>query len=252
MSTREMIKLEEVTKHFLNVELKKKVTALKEITLSIREGEFLCIIGSSGCGKTTLLKLLAGFDNPTSGQVFFKNAAIQGPRREMFLISQVNTLYPWLTVSQNIEFGLKIQGYDKKQRKQIALESLSAVGLSQFAHFRPHELSLGMKHKVELVRAFSLNPEVLLMDEPFGVLDALSRNMLQDELIKIWGNTKKTVVFVTHNLEEAVYLSDRVIVFTPLPGRVKAEINIAIPRPRSRLDGAMHFFSKKVFSALTI
>jgi len=250
LSAHKIIHLENVTKSFLNIELKRKITALKEINLSVEEGEFICIIGPSGCGKTTVLNLLAGFENPTFGRIFFKGSEIKGPGPRRVMISQVSTLYPWLTVYQNIEFGLKLQGLRRKQRREIAREYLSFVGLKAFGNSRPHELSGGMGQKVALGQALALNPDVLLMDEPFGALDALSRIKLQDELLRIWNHTQKTVIFVTHNVEEAVYLGDRVIVFTPLPGKVRANIVIDIPRPRTRLDGNIHLAQKVVLSEL--
>ena len=211
------------------------LAALDRINLSVEEGEFLCLIGPSGCGKSTLLYLLAGLETPTQGQVFADGQPVRGTDPSRVLIFQETALFPWLNVQANVEFGLKMKGIAREKRAEIALQLLGMVHLGSFARAWIHELSGGMRQRVALARALAVDPAVLLMDEPFGALDAMTRDMLHGELQEIWLNTHKTVVFVTHNVREAVVLGDRVLVMSPRPGRVVAEHRIHLPRPR-RID----------------
>jgi NitT/TauT family transport system ATP-binding protein len=201
--------------------------ALRSATLEVDRGEFVCVVGGSGSGKTTLLNILAGLDRPTSGR-----AHVHG---RVALVFQEPALLPWLTAAGNVALALELRGVKSAERKRIAVELLSRVHLSGFEHRRPHELSGGMKQRVALARALAQEPDVLLMDEPFGALDAISRDLLQEELERIWRESRLTVLFVTHNAREAVRLGDRVMVFTSRPGRVAHEVRIDLPRPR-RLD----------------
>jgi len=211
------------------------LAALDRINLSVEEGEFLCLIGPSGCGKSTLLYLLAGLETPTQGQVFADGQPVRGTDPSRVLIFQETALFPWLNVQANVEFGLKMKGIAREKRAEIALQLLGMVHLGSFARAWIHELSGGMRQRVALARALAVDPAVLLMDEPFGALDAMTRDMLHGELQEIWLNTHKTVVFVTHNVREAVVLGDRVLVMSPRPGRFVAEHRISLPRPR-RID----------------
>lgn len=206
--------------------------ALKNINLEVRAGEFLCVVGPSGCGKSTLLHAIAGLQKQTSGQVLIDGASVQGPGTDRILIFQELGLFPWLTVAQNVEFGMRMKSLTKSEREARVREYLRLVHLQQFKDSYTHQLSGGMRQRVALVRALATEPDVLLMDEPFAALDAQTRDLLHDELEKIWAATRKTIVFVTHNVREAVRLGDRVVVLTFRPGQVKREYEIDLPRPR--------------------
>jgi ABC-type nitrate/sulfonate/bicarbonate transport system ATPase subunit len=231
-----MIELRKVSKLFYNDETGEVVQALHDITLSVEENEFVCVLGPSGCGKSTLLNLVAGFERPTSGQVLFDGHAIQRPGPERGVVFQEAALLPWLTVEQNVDFGLRNLGYDRDERKERVQRFVSLVGLSDFRRARPHQLSGGMKQRVQIARVLALSPRALLMDEPFGALDAQTRDHLQEELLHIWEIERKTVLFVTHNVEEAVYLADRVVVLAPAPEGIIADVPLFIPRPRDRFS----------------
>jgi NitT/TauT family transport system ATP-binding protein len=208
---------------------RRQVAALDSIDLTVDKGEFVCLVGASGCGKTTLLNILAGLDTPTAGRT-----AVQGRTGLMF---QEAALMPWLTTAKNVELALKLRGVPKKERPDIVQSLLRSVRLDGFADKRPHELSGGMRQRVALARAFAQDADVLLMDEPFGALDAMTRDILHDELERLWRDRSLTVVFVTHNVREAVRLGDRVLVLTSRPGRVAHEVSVDIDRPR-RIEAA--------------
>jgi NitT/TauT family transport system ATP-binding protein len=203
-----------------------RLTALEDITLDVRTGEFLALVGPSGCGKSTLLDLLGGLTPPTSGRILLDGRPIAGPARDRGIVFQQYALFPWRTAAENIEFGLDIAGLKPKQRRDIALHHLDLVGLSAFADRYPHELSGGMKQRVAIARSLAYDPEVLLMDEPFAALDAQTRETLQGELLRIWRSTGKTIVFITHGIDEAVVLGQRVAIMTSRPGRIKRVIDI--------------------------
>ena len=213
---------------------KETVDSLLNINVEIRDGEFICILGPSGCGKTTLLRIIAGLESPTSGQVLIDGAVIDRPNPKLGMIFQDYSLYPWRTVNENIAFGLELRGVGKVERDKIGEEYLELAGLSGFGNSYPYELSGGMRQRVAVVRALAVNPVVLLMDEPFGALDAQTRNRLQHDLLEIWEKTKKTILFVTHSVDEAVFLADRIVVLTPRPGHVCEIINVDHLRPRDR------------------
>jgi NitT/TauT family transport system ATP-binding protein len=209
------------------------VHALDRISLNVGEGEFLCLVGASGCGKSTLLNIIAGLEKPDSGAVMADGKPIAGPGRERLVMFQEAALFPWLDVMGNVLFGLKLKpGLQKKDRLDVARYYLELVGLSRFERANIHELSGGMKQRVALARALAPNPRVLLMDEPFAALDALTREQLYGDIQRIWKARKKTIVFVTHNVREAACLGDRVVLFSPHPGRVQEEFVIDLPRPR--------------------
>jgi NitT/TauT family transport system ATP-binding protein len=207
--------------------------ALDHVSLTVSEGEFVCLVGPSGCGKSTLLNLIAGLDTPDSGSLVSDGQPITGTGRERMVMFQEHALFPWLDVMGNVLFGLRLKpNLTDKDRKEVAKYYLHLVGLERFAHSNIHELSGGMKQRVALARAMAPNPRVLLMDEPFASLDAMTREQLYEDIQKIWAARKKTIVFVTHNVREAVCLGDRVILFSPNPGRIREEFVISLPRPR--------------------
>ena len=207
-----------------------EVVALDGISLQVHEHELVSIVGASGCGKSTLLKIIAGLEEPTGGVLLLDGDPIEGPGRDRGMVFQEYTLYPWLTVRKNVEFGLT--GVPRRERTDVARQFLDVVGLAKFADNYPGELSGGMQQRVAIARALAYKPSVLLMDEPFGALDAQTRALMQDLLLKIWDEESLTVMFVTHDVDEAVYMSDRLYVLSARPGRVKEIVPISLPRPR--------------------
>ncbi len=224
--------------------------ALQNIDLEIEQGEFVCIVGPSGCGKSTLLHLLAGLDKPTTGQVIVDGNPVQGPGTDSILLLQELGLFPWLTVRQNVEFGMKMAGVSKDERKDRARTFLRMVHLSHFEDHYIHQLSGGMKQRVALARSLALHPKILLMDEPFAALDAQTRDMLHDELERLWKETSPTIVFVTHNVREAVRLGDRVLLMSFRPGRIKKQFQVTLPRPRHVEDSDVALMSKEILGQL--
>ena len=229
---------------------KDAIHVLEDINLEIDDGEFLCIVGPSGCGKTTLLNIIAGLEHSSRGSVYYKGSPVREPGPQRLVIFQDLALFPWLSVLQNVEFGLKLKGVPSRQREEIALEYLDMVNLLRFKDAYIHELSGGMKQRVALARAFAIDPEILLMDEPFTALDAQTRDMLHVELQKIWSKTKKTIIFVTHNVREAVCLGDRVIVFSSQPARIKASFPVKLDRPRHIEDPGLMDIARLVLKEL--
>jgi NitT/TauT family transport system ATP-binding protein len=210
-----------------------KVLALDQVSLQVGEGEFVCIVGASGCGKTTLLNIIAGLERPDSGRVLADGKPVVSPGRDRLVMFQESALFPWLDVFGNVLFPLKLKpNLTNKDRRDVAKYYLELVGLTRFERANIHELSGGMKQRVALARALAPNPRVLLMDEPFAALDALTREQLYGDLQRIWKERKKTIVFVTHNVREAACLGDRVLLFSPHPGRIQEEFQIDLPRPR--------------------
>lgn len=207
-----------------------QVTALTDINISIGDGEFFSIVGPSGCGKTTLLRILAGLDTASSGTASINVTTDDRPVNSM--VFQEQSIFPWMSVVDNVAYGLKLRGVPKKERYHIAEKYIRMIGLTKFAKAYPHQLSGGMKQRVSVARAFANDPEILLMDEPFGALDEQNRILLQQELLRIWDVSKKTTVFITHSIDEALCLSDRILIMTAHPGSVKAIIDVDLPRPR--------------------
>jgi NitT/TauT family transport system ATP-binding protein len=214
---------------------KSELTALAGIDLDITAGEFVVIVGPSGCGKSTLLELLGGLTEPDTGQILLDGAPVRGPGRDRGIVFQQYALLPWRTAQGNVEFGLEATGVPRAERARRAAEYLELVGLTEFADRHPHELSGGMKQRVAIARSLAFDPDVLLMDEPFAALDAQTRESLQDELLRIWRRTGKTVLFITHSIDEAVYLGQRVVVLTSRPGRIKSVVGIDLPH-RDEVD----------------
>lgn len=211
---------------------RQQISALQDFNLDIREGEFFTILGPSGCGKSTFLNVLAGLAHKTSGSITIDGRPAEGINLHQGVVFQGYALFPWRTVLQNIEMGLEIRKVPKRERKETAEHFLNLVGLSGFAHRYPHELSGGMRQRVAIARALAYSPDLLLMDEPFAALDAQTREILQAELLHIWEAHKKTIVFITHSLDEAIYLSDRIAVMTHRPGRIKSILDVPLARPR--------------------
>ncbi|AWN44921.1 sulfonate ABC transporter ATP-binding protein [Methylobacterium terrae] len=208
------------------------VVALENVTASIPSGQFVCLLGPSGCGKSTLLNAIAGFSPLTSGEIRMAGRPVVDPGPDRGMVFQEYALFPWMTVEQNIRFGLDIKGVARPEADGIVARIAGTLGLSDFLSRFPKELSGGMRQRVAIARILALDPPVMLMDEPFGALDALTRRTLQDELLRIWAEYRKTIVFVTHSIEEAIYLADRIVVLTYRPGRMKRDLIVPLPRPR--------------------
>ncbi len=219
------------------------LVALKDLDLKVEEGEFLSIVGPTGCGKTTLLNIIAGLEKPTSGSVDIGDRRVVGPGFDRGMMFQEGALLPWRTVAENVAFGLEIKGLDSGKRSAIANSYIELVGLSGFEDKYPYELSGGMAQRAALARTLAYDPEILLMDEPFASVDALTRERLQNELLRIWGAMRKTILFVTHSIDEAVYLADRVAVMSSRPGRIKSVVEVALPRPREDSRSSAEFYA---------
>jgi NitT/TauT family transport system ATP-binding protein len=238
-----MITVEGVCKRFWHGKGKRWVTALDNASLHVAAEEIVCVLGPSGCGKSTLLNLIAGFERPCAGRVLFNRTEVSGPGPDRGVVFQDHNLFPWLTAQQNVEFGLRNLGVSQEERHRRAEHYLRMVGLAEFADARPHTLSGGMKQRVALARTLVMSPQALLMDEPFGALDPISRDRLQDELLRILEQDRRarmSVLFITHNVAEAVFLADRVVLMGPPPQSTRKEITITLPQPRVRTSSAMN------------
>lgn len=211
-----------------------RITALSEVSLEIDTDEFVCVVGPSGCGKSTMLNLIAGLDTPTKGHVYVNGTEVCGPGAERGVVFQQYALFPWLTVQKNVEYGLKRKGMKSKEAASEAEKYLVLVGLSEFANAYPKELSGGMKQRVAIARAYAVKPQVLLMDEPFGALDAQTKTQLQSELVQTWRREKRTVFFITHDVEEAVTLAQRIVIMSARPGRIREIVRVDLPYPRDQ------------------
>jgi NitT/TauT family transport system ATP-binding protein len=227
-----------------------EVTALEGIDLAVAAGEFVCIVGPSGCGKSTLLQLLAGLEPVTTGIIRLDGREVRGAGADRGMVFQSHALFPWRTVLENIEFGLEVKGLGRAERRAVATRYAELVGLHGFEQAYPSELSGGMKQRVGIARALANEPEVLLMDEPFGSLDAQTREVMQQELLEIWRKTARTIVFVTHSVPEAVFLADRIAVMTARPGRIKAVIDVKLPHPRDVTAADFGQLMRPVYAAL--
>src|ERR1700733_12910823 len=227
-----------------------EVEALAPVDLAIPQGEFVCLIGASGCGKSTLLRIIAGFEEPTTGEASIGGKAITGPGRDRGMVFQDYVLFPWMTVRENISFGPRQRQLPKGEIEGIADEFIKMVGLERFADRYPSQLSGGMKQRVAIARVLANDASILLMDEPFGALDALTRERLQTELLTLWAATGLTVLFVTHAIEEAILLADRVIVMSPGPGRITADVPVALPRPRDVVSAPFNDMRRHVAGLL--
>lgn len=208
------------------------LVALYNVSLSVRDNEFVCLLGPSGCGKTTLIRIIAGLISQDRGEVLVNGVPVTTPGRDRCMVFQQFGLLPWRTVMGNVEFGLEIEGVPREKRQRICKDYLNLVGLAGFEDYYPHQISGGMQQRVGIARALSKQPDILLMDEPFGAVDAQTREQLQEELLKIWAKTNTMVIFVTHSIDESIYLSDRVVVMQARPGLIKREVRVDLPRPR--------------------
>ena len=245
MSTQPKLRLRNVTKQFTIRGDKSPFTAVQDISIDLAAGEFLVLVGPSGCGKSTLLDLLGGLTEPTSGEILLDGKPVTGPGLDRGIVFQQYALLPWRTARKNIEFGLEAKGLPAAERHQRAQEYLELVGLRGFADRYPHELSGGMKQRVAIARSLAFDPELLLMDEPFAALDAQTRESLQDELLRIWQATGKTILFITHGIDEALYLGQRVAVLTSRPGRVKKIVDVGIDRSAEDVRSSAGFRAQR-------
>jgi NitT/TauT family transport system ATP-binding protein len=223
------IQFRKVTKEFAVRDSDQPFVALSEVDLEVKEGEFLTLVGPSGCGKSTLLDLLTGLSRPTGGEILIDGRTVEGPGLDRGIVFQQYALFPWRTALGNVEFGLEAKAVPRKERKELGRSYLELVGLDGFADRYPHELSGGMRQRVAIARSLAFDPDVLLMDEPFAALDAQTRESLQEELLRIWEKTGKTIVFITHGIDEAVYLGQRVAVMSSRPGRIRQIIDVDFP-----------------------
>ena len=226
------------------------VEALQPMDLEIEPGEFIALVGPSGCGKSTLLNVLAGFIKPSTGKALVGNEVVVKPDIDHGVVFQDYALFPWLNVIDNVAFGLERQGIGKTERLRRAQENLDMVGLTDFSTKRVHELSGGMKQRVAIARVFATDPSIILMDEPFGALDALTRRFLQHQLLEIWQRNRKTVLFITHSVQEAIYLADRVVVMTARPGRIKLDMKIELEHPRDFTSDSFRAYEKTIYDQL--
>ncbi len=245
----ESIEVRHVSFEYVNG--RERVPAVKDLSFSVEASGFLCVVGPSGCGKTTLLNMLAGFLQPTTGEIRIGRQSVNGKSHDRGVVFQdFAQLFPWRTARRNVEFGLEMRGVAKQERSRVALEQLRLVGLEKFAEVYPHQLSGGMQQRVAIARALAHNPGVLLMDEPFAALDAMTRDEMQRMLTEVWQKTRKTAVYITHNVAEAVYLADQVLVLASHPCTLKAEIAIELPRPRDPLTAEFIAAQRKILGFL--
>ena len=249
MRASELLRVEHLSKTWASG-TNRAVHALDDFNFSVNRGEFVVIIGPSGCGKSTLLFTIAGLEQPTSGAVYLDGKPVIGPSPDRSLIFQEPSLFPWLSVLVNLEWGLKIKGLPKNERRERAVLYLKHVGLVDSLKKYPHELSGGMKQRVAIARALCLEPKVLLMDEPFAALDVQTRYKMQSFLLEIWDSIRTTIVFVTHHIDEAIHLADRVLVLTARPGRILREVPIELPRPREVASNAFDEYRSSFFASL--
>lgn len=242
----QQIVLENITKKFADLQV------LNNINLTIEKGEFAAIVGPSGCGKSTILRMIAGLDRPTSGRVSANGSEIVQPDTQRVLIFQEHALYPWRTVADNVGFGLEMGGVPAAERTKRIDGILEKVGLNGFQNYYPHQLSGGMKQRASIARALVMNPEVLLLDEPYGALDAITRVTMQNELITLWRGTGKTVLLITHDIDEAVYLADTIYVMSPRPGKILQTLKADMPRPRNRNGERFVDLRQQIMDSLNI
>ena len=224
--------------------------ALDDISLSVTDSEFLCLVGPSGCGKSTLLRMIAGLEPISGGDILIDGRKVVGTSPKVGFVFQEYTLFPWRTVEKNVEFGLEVKKVPPERRREIIAKYIDMVGLTRFRDSYPHQLSGGMKQRCAIARTLAVGPEILLMDEPFGALDAQTRNILQEQLLEIWGKEKIKVIFVTHSVDEAVFLADKVAIMTSRPGRIKEIVDIDLPRPRVRTNPEVNRLRDTILKSL--
>ena len=239
------IEVNDVSVHY--IQKNESFQALDHVTLSIERGEFICLLGPSGCGKTTLLNAIAGFEAVSEGNITINDVPVKEPNIQYVTIFQNYGLLPWRTVQKNVELGLEASKVPKQERAKVAKKYIDMVGLSEFQHSHPNQLSGGMQQRVAIARALAVNPDILFMDEPFGALDAITRMKLQEDVRNLSRQEKKTIIFVTHDIEEAVYLADRIVVMTPNPGKIKSIVNISMSHLRDRTSDEFLLARDKIF-----
>jgi ABC-type nitrate/sulfonate/bicarbonate transport system ATPase subunit len=244
------VEVQHISKRFERNQPQQRM-ALENVSFGVKTNEFVTIVGRSGCGKSTMLNIVAGLLSPTEGTVLINKKPVEGPGLDRGMVFQHASLFPWLTAVENIEFGLKNLGTPKEQRRARAQGLIELVRLKGFENKYPRELSGGMQQRVAIARAMAIDPEILLMDEPFGALDQLTREDMQRELLRIWETRKKTVLFITHSISEAIYLSDRVLVFAPQPGYVKKEFVITLPRPRQKSSTQFMNYYEEIYETIS-
>jgi NitT/TauT family transport system ATP-binding protein len=227
-----------------------KIIAVDKLSLHIDDGEFVCILGPSGCGKSTLLFMAAGLEKKSEGRVVFNGRSITGPGADRGMLFQQFALYPWLSARRNVEFGLALRGVPAEERWKRAKRWLDVMGLTPFAEAYPHQLSGGMQQRIAIARLLVSEPQIMLMDEPFGALDAQTRTTLGEELVRVWQQAKGTVLFVTHSIDEAIMLADRLVIMTPRPGRIKMDMRIELPRPRDAASDDFNVLRRQVTDLL--
>jgi NitT/TauT family transport system ATP-binding protein len=245
-----VISVQSLTKVFEKGDM--EVIAIQNLNIDVFENEFFCIVGPNGCGKTTLLRTIAGLEKPSNGKVLLNGKEIKSPGADRSMVFQEFALFPWRSVKKNIEFGLEIKGLQEEKKKDIVSHLVGLVNLKGFEDSHPRELSSGMKQRVAIARALAHDPKLLLMDEPLGSLDAQTRNIMQKELLRIWDKTKKTIIFVTHSVDEAVFLADRIAVLTSRPGSLKTIFEINIPHPRDRTSVELVQIRGKILKELEV
>ena len=227
-----------------------ELVAIEDFSLEVQKGEFICILGPSGCGKTTILRIIAGLDTLTGGKIVLDGKSIKGPGSDRGMVFQEFALFPWRSVRKNIEFGMELRKIPAKTRRETSTKLIKLVGLEGFENAHPHELSGGMRQRVGIARALANEPDILLMDEPFGALDAQTRNLMQKELLRIWKETKKTVIFITHSVDEAVFLADRIVVMSERPSHITEVYKIPWERPRDRASVEFANLRKEILAKL--
>ena len=237
-----------VTKHFQHNGSRLEV--LRDITLTIEQGEFVCLLGPSGCGKSTLINLIAGLERPDEGEILIDGAPVSRPGFDRVVVFQEGALFPWLSVVENVEFGLRMMGLSPEARRRRALEYVKLVHLSKFVNSYPHQLSGGMKQRVAIARALAMDPQILLMDEPFGQLDAQTRSVMQQELLDVWQATRKTIFLVTHNVREATGLADRIYEISSRPAQIKRTYKVDLARPRQATDPVLLMIQRRILGSL--
>jgi NitT/TauT family transport system ATP-binding protein len=240
----------QLSKAFVDISRQQKVVALDGIDLEIADDEFLTVLGPSGCGKTTLLNIIAGFEVATGGELRLDGSEIKGPGPDRGVVFQEYALFPWLTVEANVEFGLRERRVPKPERLKLVRDQIATVGLSGFEDRYPQELSGGMRQRVALARVLANDPKILLMDEPFAALDAQTRTLMQEELLSVWARSRRSVVFITHNIEEAIFLGDRIVIMTARPGRIKDVVRVNLPRPRDIMSAEFNQIRRQVTLAV--
>jgi len=245
------INCQQLKKSYFDLDSDREVVALDGIDIDIADDEFLTILGPSGCGKTTFLNIVAGFEQASGGKLELDGGEIRGPGPDRGVVFQEYALFPWLDVTGNVEFGLRERGVPADKRRELTRQQIAAVGLSGFEKRYPHELSGGMRQRVALARVLVNDPKILLMDEPFAALDAQTRTLMQEELLNVWSRDRRTVIFITHNIEEAIFLGDRVVVMTSRPGRFKEVVSVDLPRPRDVTSKEFNEIRRHVTDLLT-